>query len=232
MSSGVVTQVPACAAHRPGEGPVRGPDPGQGSRARPAPGGTGNHVRSRAPVREGSSADLLSTSPISTGITAPGHIIEYTFGMGLRYNCRLELRSSGANRAATPPTPTRTRRKTSEGPGWPFRRRDMPPEKPVPSSIGVVTTTESCHSPGTARTGAGIPGVPSASLQPNRITRLQNRLMAQKVVSPATYWRRRVVVFGGGIAVLTLLVWGVSAAVSGILGGSPAAGQGLPGPRS
>jgi len=56
--------------------------------------------------------------------------------------------------------------------------------------------------------------------------------MGQKVVSPATYWRRRVVVFGGGIAVLTLLVWGVSAAVSGILGGSPAAGQGLPGPHA
>src|SRR5215470_3708066 len=64
------------------------------------------------------------------------------------------------------------------------------------------------------------------------MTRLQNRLMGQKVVSPATYWRRRVVVFGGGIAVLTLLVWGVSAAVSGILGGSPAAGQGSPGPQA
>jgi hypothetical protein len=53
--------------------------------------------------------------------------------------------------------------------------------------------------------------------------------MGQKVVSPATYWRRRVVVFGGGIAVLTLLVWGASVAVSGILGGSPAAGQRSPG---
>ena len=53
--------------------------------------------------------------------------------------------------------------------------------------------------------------------------------MGRKPVSRATYWRRRVVVFGGGMAVLTLLVWALNAAVSIVLGGSPAAGQGSPG---
>ncbi len=53
--------------------------------------------------------------------------------------------------------------------------------------------------------------------------------MGQKLVSPATYWRRRVVVFTGGMAVLTLLTWGVNAAVSGAFAGSPAAGHGSPG---
>src|SRR5215469_2151436 len=71
--------------------------------------------------------------------------------------------------------------------------------------------------------------MPPASLQRTRIVRLHNRLMGRKPVSRATYWRRRVVVFGGGMAVLTLLVWAMSAAVSVVLGGSPAAGQGSPG---
>jgi hypothetical protein len=53
--------------------------------------------------------------------------------------------------------------------------------------------------------------------------------MGRKPVSRATYWRRRVVVFGGGMAVLTLLVWAMSSAVSVVLDGSPAADQGSPG---
>jgi hypothetical protein len=53
--------------------------------------------------------------------------------------------------------------------------------------------------------------------------------MGQKLVSPATYWRRRVVVFAGGMTVLTLLIWGANAAVSSALGGGPATGQGSPG---
>src|SRR5215471_2969237 len=51
--------------------------------------------------------------------------------------------SSAANRAATPHTRTKTPRKTSAGPGWPFRRRELPPEKPLPSSTGVVTQPSS-----------------------------------------------------------------------------------------
>lgn len=53
--------------------------------------------------------------------------------------------------------------------------------------------------------------------------------MGRKPVSRATYWRRRVVVFGGGMAVLTLFVWAMSSAVSVVLDGSSAAGQGSPG---
>jgi len=53
--------------------------------------------------------------------------------------------------------------------------------------------------------------------------------MGRKPVSRATYWRRRVVVFGGGMAVLTLLVWAMSSAVSVVLSGSPAADQGSAG---
>jgi len=49
--------------------------------------------------------------------------------------------------------------------------------------------------------------------------------MGRKPVSRATYWRRRVVVFGGGMAVLTLLVWAANSAVSVVLSGSPAADQ-------
>jgi hypothetical protein len=60
--------------------------------------------------------------------------------------------------------------------------------------------------------------------------------VGQKLVSPATYWRRRVVTLAAGLAVLTLLTWAVNVA----LGGSRAAGQGSPraaarhvtGPRS
>ena len=48
--------------------------------------------------------------------------------------------------------------------------------------------------------------------------------MGQKLVSPATYWRRRVVTLAAGLAVLTLLTWSVNVA----LGGSRAAGQGSP----
>src|SRR5215470_14571524 len=48
--------------------------------------------------------------------------------------------------------------------------------------------------------------------------------MGQKLVSPATYWRRRVVVLAVGVAVLGLPVWAVNKA----LGGSQAAGQGSP----
>ena len=53
--------------------------------------------------------------------------------------------------------------------------------------------------------------------------------MGRKPVSRATYWRRRVVVFGGGMAVLTLLVWAMSSAVSVVLSGNPAADQGSAG---
>lgn len=60
--------------------------------------------------------------------------------------------------------------------------------------------------------------------------------MGQKLVSPATYWRRRVVTLTAGLAALTLLTWAVNVALSG----SRAAGQGPPraaarhvtGPRS
>jgi hypothetical protein len=48
--------------------------------------------------------------------------------------------------------------------------------------------------------------------------------MGQKLVSPATYWRRRVVVLAVGVAVLGLPVWAVQKA----LGGSQAPGQGSP----
>jgi len=48
--------------------------------------------------------------------------------------------------------------------------------------------------------------------------------MARKQVSPATYWRRRVVVLAAGVAVLGLPVWAVNQA----LGGSHAPGQGSP----
>ena len=48
--------------------------------------------------------------------------------------------------------------------------------------------------------------------------------MGQKLVSPATYWRRRVVVLAVGVAVLGLPVWAVNKA----LGGSQAPGQGSP----
>src|SRR5215469_6630752 len=71
--------------------------------------------------------------------------------------------------------------------------------------------------------------MPPASLQSMRIVRLHNRLMGRKPVSRATYWRRRVVVFGGGMALLTLLAWALSSAVSVVLSGSPAADQGSAG---
>ena len=48
--------------------------------------------------------------------------------------------------------------------------------------------------------------------------------MGQKLVSPATYWRRRVVVLAAGMAVLGLPIWAVNEA----LGGSQAPGQGSP----
>jgi hypothetical protein len=48
--------------------------------------------------------------------------------------------------------------------------------------------------------------------------------MGQRLVSPATYWRRRVVVLAAGVAVLGLPVWAVNEA----LGGSHAPGQGSP----
>ena len=46
--------------------------------------------------------------------------------------------------------------------------------------------------------------------------------MGQRLVSPATYWRRRVVVLAVGVAVLGLPIWAVNKA----LGGSQAPGQG------
>jgi hypothetical protein len=48
--------------------------------------------------------------------------------------------------------------------------------------------------------------------------------MGQKLVSPATYWRRRVVVFAVGVGVLGLPIWAVNKA----LGGSQVPGQGSP----
>ena len=48
--------------------------------------------------------------------------------------------------------------------------------------------------------------------------------MGQKVVSPATYWRRRVVVLAAGVAILGLPIWAVNEA----FGGSRAPGQGSP----
>jgi hypothetical protein len=48
--------------------------------------------------------------------------------------------------------------------------------------------------------------------------------MGQKLVSPATYWRRRAVVLAAGVAVLGLPIWAVNQA----LGGSQAPGQGSP----
>ena len=44
--------------------------------------------------------------------------------------------------------------------------------------------------------------------------------MGQKLVSPATYWRRRVVVLAIGVAVIGLPIWAVNQA----LGGSHALG--------
>ncbi|SRR5579871_271412 len=52
--------------------------------------------------------------------------------------------------------------------------------------------------------------------------------MGQKLVSPATYWRRRLVVLAAGVAVLGLPIWAVNQA----LGGSRASGQGSPGSHS
>jgi hypothetical protein len=46
--------------------------------------------------------------------------------------------------------------------------------------------------------------------------------MSQKLVSPATYWRRRVVVLAVGVAILGLPIWAVNEA----FGGSQAPGQG------
>ena len=48
--------------------------------------------------------------------------------------------------------------------------------------------------------------------------------MGQRLVSPATYWRRRVVVLAVGVTVLGLPIWAVNKA----LGGSQAPGQGSP----
>jgi hypothetical protein len=48
--------------------------------------------------------------------------------------------------------------------------------------------------------------------------------MGQKLVSPATYWRRRVVVLAAGVAVLGLPIWAVNKA----LGGSQPPGPGSP----
>ena len=45
---------------------------------------------------------------------------------------------SGASGAGTKRTLTSSEQPTFSGPGWPFMRR-KPPEKPVPSGIGVVT---------------------------------------------------------------------------------------------
>jgi hypothetical protein len=52
--------------------------------------------------------------------------------------------------------------------------------------------------------------------------------MGQKLVSPATYWRRRVVVLAAGVAVLGLPIWAVNEA----LGGSQVPGHGSPGSYS
>ena len=48
--------------------------------------------------------------------------------------------------------------------------------------------------------------------------------MGQKLVSPATYWRRRVVVLAAGVAILGLPIWAVNEA----FGGSQVPGQGSP----
>src|SRR5262252_978158 len=52
--------------------------------------------------------------------------------------------------------------------------------------------------------------------------------MGQKLVSPATYWRRRVVVLAVGVAVLALPIWAVNQA----LGGSHAPGHGSAQPHA
>ena len=48
--------------------------------------------------------------------------------------------------------------------------------------------------------------------------------MGQKLVSHATYWRRRIVVLAAAVVVLGLPIWAVNQA----LGGSRAPGQGSP----
>ena len=48
--------------------------------------------------------------------------------------------------------------------------------------------------------------------------------MGQKLVSPATYWRRRIVVLAGAVTVLGLPIWAVNQA----LGGSQPPGHGSP----
>jgi hypothetical protein len=52
--------------------------------------------------------------------------------------------------------------------------------------------------------------------------------MGQKLVSPATYWRRRVVVLAIGVAVIGLPIWAVNQA----LDGNQAPGQGSPRPHT
>jgi hypothetical protein len=49
----------------------------------------------------------------------------------------------------------------------------------------------------------------------HRAIRLYNRFMGQKLVSSATYWRRRATVLAAGVAVLGLPIWAVNEALGG-----------------
>src|SRR5215472_7276805 len=112
-------------------------------------------------------------------------------------------------------------------------------QRRIAAACPFIMTTESSHSRGTAgpsrhpdappaslsriRRAADVPPaslsrrpcVPPASLQLLCVVRLHNRFVGQKLVSQATYWRRRVVVLAACIAVLTLLTWAVNLALSG-----------------
>src|SRR5215469_6548810 len=80
-------------------------------------------------------------------------------------------------------------------------------------------TTESSHS--LERQGQAVVQAPPASRLPRWAFRLYDRFMGQKLVSPATYWRRRVVVLAIGVTILGLPIWAVNQA----LGGSHPPGQ-------
>src|SRR6516164_1837527 len=98
-------------------------------------------------------------------------------------------------------------------------------QRRIAAACPFTMTTESSHSRGTAGPGRH-PGGPPASLQLLCVVRLHNRFVGQKLVSQATYWRRRVVVLAACLGVLTVLTWAVNLALSG----GQASGQRSPGP--